>query len=161
MTSYLVYAVARFVVYKRLICKGEVRNGPRQHKVYECYPQLNMHKIEHYRRVNDAFTMYIIRLLQGGIHKGLSKEATKLVEKYGSWHIQFPTFTYLRIRGFRIEPYRLPMYLTDKIILLEVVRQLLDYDFLQKEKHRTRITLPIALGKTLEVCHTTISPWNL
>lgn len=39
------------------------------------------------------------------------------------------------------------------MILLEVVKQLLEFDFIQKEKHKTRITFPIAIGKTLEVCH--------
>lgn len=104
--------------------------------------------------------MYITRSLQGEIHKWLSKEATKLVEKYGSWCIQFPTFTYLWIQGFQSEPYKLPRYPMDMMISLEVVRQLLEYDFLQKEKHRAWITLPIALGKSLEVCHT-IATTNL
>lgn len=85
MTSYLVYLLVGFVVYKGLICKGEVENWPGQYKVYECYPQLHMHEIEDYRRMNDAFTTYIARLPQGRIHKWLSKEATQHIEKYGSW----------------------------------------------------------------------------
>lgn len=50
MTSYLVYLLARFVTYKGLICRGEVGNGQGQFRSYECYPQLNMYRIEDYKR---------------------------------------------------------------------------------------------------------------
>lgn len=50
MTSYLVYVLARFVVYNGLIC-----NELGQYKVYECYSQLHMSKIEYYKRVNKCF----------------------------------------------------------------------------------------------------------
>lgn len=125
--------------------------------VMNATPQLSMYKIEDYKRVNDAFTMYITRMLQGGIHRRLSKEAIELIEKYGSWYIQFPTFTYLRIHGFQSEPYRLPRYPTDIMILLEVVRQLLEFNVIQREKHRAGMTFPISVGKTSKVCQSAIA----
>lgn len=110
VTSYLVYMLSRNIKYKGPIRKGEVGNKQGQHKVYECYLQLHLHEKAQYRRVNDIFTMCLTRLLQGGVHKRLSKEAMSLVEKYKSWFIQFPTFTYIRIQGFTSEPYKLLRY---------------------------------------------------
>lgn len=102
--------------------------------------------------VNDTFTMYLTRLLQVEVHKRLSKEAMSLIEKYGSWYIQLPTFTYLRIQGFTFEPYKLPRYLTDKMVLVEVVRKLPEFDCIKKEKHRQGITFLITLGKMMAIC---------
>lgn len=58
MTSYLVYMLATHIVYKILVCKGEVGNRSGQYKVYDCYPQLHLHEKKQYRRVHNAFTMY-------------------------------------------------------------------------------------------------------
>lgn len=87
MSSYVIYMLAKNIRYKGLICKGEVGNKRDQLKVYDWYPHLQLHEKEHHRRVNDGFLMYLTRLLQGGTHKRLSKEAMALVEKYGSWFI--------------------------------------------------------------------------
>lgn len=97
MSSYVVYALARHIRYKGLICKGEVGIKKGQLKVYDCHPQLWLHENQHFRRVNDVFTMYLTRLLQGGLHIRLSKGAMVLVEKFGWWFIQFSKFSYIRI----------------------------------------------------------------
>jgi hypothetical protein len=54
----------------------------------------------------------------------LSSEAQVLIQQYGSFFIQFPRFTYLRIGGFDDEPLRLPRYALDCFILAELCRQL-------------------------------------
>lgn len=71
--------------------KGEIGNGPDQVKVYDCYPQLHYQDIAQreknnpayavgqYERVNDAFTMRLVRLMQRGLHIRLSEQATNLV----------------------------------------------------------------------------------
>lgn len=38
--------------------------------------------------------------------------------------------------------------------MLEVVRQLFDFDHIQKEKYSQHVTFPITLGKMLEMCPT-------
>lgn len=145
MRSYVVYALARHIRYKGLICKGEVGIKKGQLKVYDCYPQLRLHE-KQFRRVNDMFTMYLTRLLQGGLHMRLSKGAMALVEKYGSWFIQFPTFSYIRIQGCSYHPYHLPRYPTDRMVLLEVVRQLTEFDFIQKEEDEGLHTLSLLVS---------------
>lgn len=88
--------------------------------MYECYPQLHYYDIAQreknniayaigwYERVNDAFTMRLVRLLQRGLHRRLSEQAIILTRKYGAWFIQFPRFTYIRIGGFEGAPFQLP-----------------------------------------------------
>ncbi len=51
-------------------------------------------------RVNDIFSMCIVRTLQKRPNIRISMGAMKLVEEYGAWFIQFPTFSYIRVQGF-------------------------------------------------------------
>ena len=87
-------------------------------------------------RVNDIFAMCIVRTLQKRPHIRMSMGVMKLVKEYGAWFIQFPTFSYIRVQGFSIEPYKLPRYPTDKMVLLELTRQLTTYDKIQKGKKK-------------------------
>lgn len=100
ISSYVIYVLAWCYRYKGLICKGIVGNKDDQFKAYDCYPQLHMQEKSHFKRVNDAFLMCITRTLQGGTHQRLTQEAKDLISRFGSWYIQFPRFTYLRIQGF-------------------------------------------------------------
>lgn len=124
MSSYLVYSLARTYRYRGLTCRGEVGNKENQFAVYDCYPQLHLEGTLHFKRVNDAFMMHITRMLQGGLHQRLSQESKYLVSRFGYWYIQYPRFTYLRIQGFSGPPYKLPMYPTNRVVLLEAIRQL-------------------------------------
>lgn len=58
MSSYVMYVLARFYPYRGLSPQGTFG----QDIVYEVYPELHLgHK--NYKRVNDAFTMHITRML--------------------------------------------------------------------------------------------------
>ena len=104
-------------------------------------------------RVNDVFSMRIVRTLQKRPHIRMSMGAMKLVEEYGAWFIQFPTFSYIRVQGFSTEPYKLPRYPTDKMVLLELTRQLTAYDKIQKGKKKLGLQFPISIGEgKTEVC---------
>ena len=58
------------------------------------------------------------------------------VNQYGCIFIQFPTFTYLRVGYFKEEPYTLPRYATDGIILMELAKQVMEVQFYQHVLHR-------------------------
>ena len=63
------------------------------------------------------------------INNWLSEEYQVKLDKvndYGRIFIQFPTFTYLKVGYFKGKPYTLPRYATDKIILMELVKQLME-----------------------------------
>lgn len=77
-----------------------------------------------------------------------------MIKNYGAWFIQFPTFSYLRIDGCLAAPYRLPRYPSDHIVLLELVRQICEFDVIvKKEKHKTSFSgdFPLGIG-VAEVC---------
>lgn len=158
MTSYLVYMFAKNQPLPSLIMKGEIGKGPGQVKVYDCYPQLHYQDIAQkeknspakavgqYERTNDAFTMRLVRLMQGGLHIRLSKQATILVQRYGAWFIQFPRFSYIRIASFDGAPHRLPRYPTDKIVLMEVARQSRPDGILLRDSKQAQFAFPMMIG---------------
>lgn len=127
MSSYVIYSIARNYEYLGLIYTGVVGRRPGQIKVYDCYPQLNHPPKQHYRNVNDASTMHIMRKLQGGLQERLSLEAQALVEQHSAWFIQFLKFTYIRVQGSLVPPYMLSFCPTNRVVLLEVARQLFAY----------------------------------
>jgi len=67
----------------------EVGNDEQTHiKVYECYPQLtSSQSLIHFKRVNDAFTMYITRMLQGNTALRISTIVMNEIIGYGRWYI--------------------------------------------------------------------------
>lgn len=106
----------------------------------------------HFKRANDAFLMYITRTLQGGTHQRLSPEAKSLISKYGSWFIQFPKFTYIRVQGFDGCLYRLPIYPTNWMVLLEVLKQLETFQRFKRIKQKAAISFPFFIGNMEESC---------
>ena len=95
MSSYVTYMLERRTNYDGLRCKGPIGSGTHHLKVHECYRQLHLYSNDEYMRVNDVFSMYIVRTLQKRPHIRMSMVAIKLVEEYGAWFIQFPTLSYI------------------------------------------------------------------
>lgn len=75
----------------------------------------------------------------------MSVEAVELINNYGSFFIQFNHFTYIRVGGFKGEPFRLPRYVSDYCVLIEVSRQLA-YVVKANEDSSTSGIFPIDLG---------------
>ena len=123
-----------------------IGNGSGQCLVHECYPQLHLHNTKDYKMFYDAFAMKTVRILQGTPARRLSTEAEVKVKKYGSWFIQFPQFTYIRVAGSTVCPKRLPRYPPNKIVLMELARQLEHYDRMMKLKGETGITFSFGIG---------------
>lgn len=152
MSSYLFYSLARTYRYRGLTCRGEVGNKENQFPVYDCYPQLHMEEKFHFKGVNDTFFMHITRTLQGGLHQRLSQESMDFISRFKYWYIQYPKFTYIRIQGFSRSPYKLPTYPTNRVVLLEVVRQLEGYMTVQRDKQKKAGTSSLTIGNGLETC---------
>lgn len=121
-------------------------------RAYESYTLLHYLGKSHQRRVNDAFTMHLTRMLQGDIHQRLSLQEKRVSKEFWCLVYPFPKLTYIRIQGCSCPPYMLPRYPTDKIVLLEFVRQLTTYDKVQKNKHKIGIAFCILVKQSFEVC---------
>ncbi|KAH9316570.1 hypothetical protein KI387_025197, partial [Taxus chinensis] len=64
--------------------------GQKDEPIYAYFPQFTLETSNHnFRRVNDAFTMYIVRLLEGDTVRRFFDEAMDLIAKYGDFFIQF------------------------------------------------------------------------
>jgi len=90
--------------------------------------------------------MKTVRILQGTPARRLSTKVEAKVKKYGSWFIQFPQFTYIRVARRIACPKRLPRYPTYKVVLMELARQLEHYDNMMKLKGESGITFSFGIG---------------
>lgn len=124
MTSYFVYSLEDQRQYSGLFVAPD--QGQKQGlKAYDKYPQLQYRNFKkEYYRVNDAFIGHIIRLIAGDFERRVSLSARTLLKQYAFLFIKFPKFMYIRAQGFSERPNRLPRYPNDRIILLELSRQL-------------------------------------
>lgn len=77
-----------------------------------------------------------------------------LIKEYGFWFVQFLKFTYLRLPRYDSYVYKLPRYPTNRMILLELSRQLVAYDKIIRKKKKGGLHFPIVLGNSLEECPT-------
>ena len=75
--------------------------------------------------MNETFIFAIIRFIKGDYAKRMSVEIATRITDLGTYYIQFKTFTYLRVEGRMVNPKKLPRYLFDRLILLEIARQLI------------------------------------
>ncbi|KAH9296688.1 hypothetical protein KI387_044268 [Taxus chinensis] len=57
------------------------------------------------------------------------------------------------------DPFRLPRYPGDKLILMELVRQLLDFHKFQQSKHKAVVSFPISIGRY--TCSTVVKAKNV
>lgn len=93
--------------------------------MYEYYPHLQEKKyVENFMRWNDIFAGRLVHEFQGNINKRLTTEVMEFITIYGSYFIQFPQFTYIRVGSFEGEPFRLSQFVLDSYVLIEVCRQL-------------------------------------
>lgn len=100
---------------------------------------------EDYVNVKNAFAMHIFQ----DSTKETSHEIICHNNEIGVRSLvhQLPTFSYIRIQGFSTQPYKLPRYPTDKMVLLEITRQLTLYEKALKEKRMSGIEFLNSIGE--------------
>ena len=156
MNSYLVYIAAAIGSFSGLSTKGDRLQVP----VWEYYDQITLANSKyHYRRVQDAFFGHYRCLFDKQLCiKRVSDAAWEKVNQYGCIFLQFTTFTYLRVGYFKGEPYTLPRYATDRIILMELARQLMDVQNDQHASHRPGFGI---IGPDQHASHRPLKPLKL
>lgn len=145
MTSYLVYVATSMRHFPGLSTTSDRSQVP----IYKYFSQLTLSKsVHHFRRVNDAFFTHYMCLFDKEIqNKRVSDEAWKVVSKHGCIFFQFPTFTYIKIGCFDREPFMLPRYPSNKIILIEMACQISSIHEHQSRAHKTGLKFSIAIGR--------------
>lgn len=119
ISSYLLYILAYVREWSRLFHDKWVQGI----KIYEYHPHLTLKgHVDDYLCWNDIFVGRLTFKLQDNLHRKMSTEAVELVKIYGSFFTQFNHFDYIRVGGFKGEPFMLPRYVSDPYILIEVLR---------------------------------------
>ena len=119
MASYITYCIA---------CVSNITSLPpetwsEEITIYQYYPLLQKDRVlEDFRKVHDVLIESVHLALKKAPMPRLSLQAQKLIQNYGSYFIQFPKFTYLRVGGFKEELMKQPRYALDCFILAEVYR---------------------------------------
>lgn len=140
-TSYVIWVVVRSGQFIGLQIKDKLGEEEGQKAVWEYYTPLPVKESRlHYKRINDAFLFPIIIKLTGDTGFKLRKEAMEIVKKWGCWFIRNSRSTYLRVSGFIGEPFLLPRYCTNRIILLEYARKMVHLQKFLSSRHKTRVT---------------------
>lgn len=146
MTSYLVYAIASMRQYPGFSTKDDRRLVP----VWDNYYQLIIdNQRSHFRRVNDvAFVVWKCMFDKGLKKKKLLEAAYNYkVSFFGCVFLQFSNFTYICIGCFTGEPFMLPRYPSDKIILMELCRQLIHVHERQSQAYKTSLKFLESIGR--------------
>lgn len=152
MSSYIIYSLARAHEYAGLMHRCPIGTRDGEMRACESYTKLHYPSKTHFRRVNVAFTMHLTRTLQGGIHQkiipageGVSKEVWCLVYSISQLRLYKSSRMFLSAIHATTLPY-------DKMLLLESIRQLITYDKVQKNGHKTKIAFTISIKQSIEVC---------
>ena len=125
ITSYMVYLLAARVTNYPILYSRASMQDPNVWP-YIVYPQLVKKKLstqsKEYKIVNDAFIFVIIQFIKRDYVKRLFDKAKAYIIVLGAYFIQFKPFTYLQVLVASIDPKKLPRYLSDKLVLLEIYR---------------------------------------
>ena len=65
------------------------------------------------------------------------------MNQFGCIFLQFTTFTYLTVRYFKGEPYTLPRYPTNRIILIELAKQRMEVQSYQNTLYKPSFGITI------------------
>ena len=90
--------------------------------------------------------MRICRKLQGCSERRFSPKAMAIISQFGSYFIQFSSFSYLRLVAFDGFPLKLPRYPDDMIVLVEIVRQAIKVNVLGASLRKKGYEFPIKVG---------------
>lgn len=144
MFSFLIYILASRQLWLSL---PRIENFPDDVKSYEFYPCLQLqNSYKKYVKVNDAFTLRICRELQGFPDKRFNPEAMVAISKFGTYFIQFSSFSYLHRASFNEFPLKLPRYLSDMIVLIEIMRQAIQVNVLSVSVRKKVYEFPMKVG---------------
>lgn len=116
--------------------------------MHEYYSHLifkNSHN--YFQRVNDAFFGYYMCVLNKNLYnRRVYDHAWEVVNQYGCMFLQFTTFTYLRVGCFNGEPFMLPRYPLDKILLMELACQMVAVHEAQYGSHKMGFKFTLTIG---------------
>lgn len=152
MTSYLIF----------LLIDGKNREGMHAnieflfdatHPGWESYPRLYAHsrwEDRNWKMAKDNFEDKIIIDIKGlETLPRISTKAIMTLKGVADFFVQDPCFTYIRVYGSDLAPYRLPRYASDRLVFIEFTRHMYRvYEKVVAKKGSDIYTPPYSLGLT-------------
>lgn len=77
----------------------------------------------------------------------MSDEAVAKITEIDAYYNQYKAFTYLRVASTIVNPKKLPRYPCDKLIFLEIARQILSAYERVRKQHKKTWVWPITIGQ--------------
>lgn len=150
MNSYLVFLLLHGKERVTSIANTQYLYDP-THPVWENYPQFYAHN-----KWNSGNWMTITNGFEGKIYEEIlgranvfriSNEAAATIKGHADFFMEDIEFTYLKVYGSKEAPYKLPRYASDRLILMEFSRHLLNiHDKVWVKKASATYQLPVIIG---------------
>lgn len=97
---------------------------------------------------NNGWEYEIYKELKGEITVAqISNAAQDALKKHGDFVLHHQHFSYIRIHESAIRPYQLPRFVSNRMLLMEMMRQLAFLHDQVWQKKLTTSNLPIAVGE--------------
>ena len=90
--------------------------------------------------------MRICKVLQGYPKRRFNTKAMVAISQFGNYFIKFSTFSYLCLATFDGFPLKLPRYLSDMIMLIEIVRHVIQVNVLSGSLKKKGYEFPMKVG---------------
>ena len=90
--------------------------------------------------------MRICRELLGWLERIFGLEAMVVISQFGSSFIQFLSFLYLHLAIFDGFPLKLPRYLSDMIVLIEIMREAIQVNVLSESLKKKGYEFSMKVG---------------
>lgn len=147
LNSYLVYMLLKgknrssALREITLIAKGNV-------SIWRCYPKWRIERWNDFVIRNDGWEFVIYKELKGDVTvPRISNSAQQALKRHGDFFVHHQHYSYIRIYGSNIEPYQLPRYVSNRLMLMEMMRQLTHLHERVWHKKSTTTNLPIQVGE--------------
>ena len=123
LNSYLVYMLLKGKTRSSalgevaLVSKGNV-------SIWRCYPKWRIERRwNDFVMRNDGWEYAIYKELKGEVAvPRVSNSAQQALKRHGDFFVHHQQYSYIRIYGSDIEPYQLPRYVSNRLMLMEMMR---------------------------------------
>lgn len=117
--------------------------------VSKCYPKWRVERRwDNFFMSNDGWKYGIYKELKGEVRiTRILNSAQDALKKHGDFFIHHHHYSYIRIHGSTMEPYQLSRYVSNRLVMMEMMGQLA---FLHEHfwhKKSTTTNLPVIVGE--------------
>jgi len=148
LNSYLVYMLLHDKHMPTTLGKTTwIQKG--NYAVWKCYPKWKVERRwDSFTMKNDGWEFDIYKELKGETTiPRISNSTQDALRKHGDFFVHHQHYCYIRIYGSTVEPYQLPKFLSNCLLLMEMMRQLTHLHEKVWQKKSATSNLPIQVDE--------------